>query len=638
MADYDASNQILHEPAPYHDSDAGKMPANFREGPRLHARNVYAIVMRTLARFGAEPFGRRVGWSFLGHQLTVAPHAFLDLNAFYSKDDHAIYFGYYPGRRGNVFTCLSHEVIAHETTHALVDGLRPNYMYPSSPDQAAFHEGFADIVALLFVLSLREVVTAALDLYTSKNQKLIRASVSHRSGIEEGRFVRIGATSGRRDVRDAWSRAAAFNRAETGSQAGPERGVSGGAPARRIAGRGDSRRVPQDLENPDRSLRRTTARGQVSRVGVVDGAVETADHLLTIAIRALDYCPPTDLLFGDFLSAMLTADYELYPDDSRYGYREALRQGFRAFGFKPGSETVEPPPEPGLWAGPGNDPPLIYSRTHTESMERDPDEVFRFLWENRKALGVDEMAYTKVDAVRPCFRIADDGFFLRETVAVYSQQLNLAARELRQIGVKKPLDMPDDLQLTLYGGGALIFDESGRLKYHVRNRLRTATRQNPRLRYLWAKGSLNGRMSFAALHLPSPPARSGGFCRISITRRTTIMPAQPTKTTVRMYNVGFGDCFLLTFHYDAPLTDQHILIDFGAIAGKPDMKGIARDIKEACGGKLYAVVATHRHKDHISGFSDAGGKKAPARLSRRASPKSCFSRGPKIPPPRPTAR
>src|SRR4029077_692409 len=77
--------------------------------------------------------------------------------------------------------------------------------------------------------------------------------------------------------------------------------------------------------------------GMVSRLGVVDAAVDTADHLLTMAIRALDYCPPTDLLFGDFLSAMVTGDYEMHPDDSRYQYREHLRASFHAFGFEPGS-------------------------------------------------------------------------------------------------------------------------------------------------------------------------------------------------------------------------------------------------------------------------------------------------------------
>ena len=86
------------------------------------------------------------------------------------------------------------------------------------------------------------------------------------------------------------------------------------------------------------------------------------------------------------------------------------------------------------------------------------------------------------------------------------------------------------------------------------------------------------------------------------------MPTQPSKVTIRMYNVGFGDCFLLTFHYKKPLADQHILIDFGTVGGKADMKGVAKDIKEACNGKLYAVVATHRHRDHIGGFSDAGGE------------------------------
>jgi len=84
---------------------------------------------------------------------------------------------------------------------------------------------------------------------------------------------------------------------------------------------------------------------------------------------------------------------------------------------------------------------------------------------------------------------------------------------------------------------------------------------------------------------------------------------KPTSLTIRAYQVGFGDCFLLTFQYAGATRksdkERHILIDFGT-TGMPDkldwdeqMMKVARDIEERCDGKLHMVVATHRHKDHV---------------------------------------
>ena len=92
------------------------------------------------------------------------------------------------------------------------------------------------------------------------------------------------------------------------------------------------------------------------------------------------------------------------------------------------------------------------------------------------------------------------------------------------------------------------------------------------------------------------------------------MPAtpKPSHLAIRMYQMGFGDCLLLSFTYPAPLSDgrseRHVLIDFGSshgpARGKLDMKEIARSISDRCGGKLDAVIVSHRHKDHLSGFGN----------------------------------
>ena len=83
------------------------------------------------------------------------------------------------------------------------------------------------------------------------------------------------------------------------------------------------------------------------------------------------------------------------------------------------------------------------------------------------------------------------------------------------------------------------------------------------------------------------------------------------RVRVRMYQVGFGDCFLLSFEYAAPLEDgrakRHVLIDFGSThrprtAPRDLTTRAAELIRTHSGGRLDAIVATHRHRDHLSGF------------------------------------
>ncbi|MEA2685497.1 MAG: hypothetical protein QOE93_692 [Actinomycetota bacterium] len=85
-----------------------------------------------------------------------------------------------------------------------------------------------------------------------------------------------------------------------------------------------------------------------------------------------------------------------------------------------------------------------------------------------------------------------------------------------------------------------------------------------------------------------------------------------SRVTVRMYNVGFGDCFLVQLHGAEGERPRAVLIDCGRHSGTledaPDFWDVVRqvviDLPKVKGRPAIDVlVMTHRHRDHVHGFS-----------------------------------
>jgi hypothetical protein len=361
IVDVDPASNACYAPVdlnhPYLLAQDGLSPS---EGnPQFHQQMVYAIAMTTIQNF-EQALGRRALWSPRIYQnkngryrdefirrLRIYPHALREANAYYSPEKKALLFGYFPAVAtdpganlpgGIVFTCLSHDIIAHETTHALLDGLHRRFIEPSNVDILALHEAFADIVALFQHFSFPDVLHHQIartrgDL-TNQNhlaqlaQQFGQALGSHgalrdalgevdpETGVwkpkkaDPGEIHRIYEPH----TRGALLVAAVFDAFLTVYKARI-------ADLLRIATGGSGVLPPGEI-HPDLVRR------------LAGEAAKTSGHFLRICIRALDYCPPIDVTFGDYLRALITADADLIPDDP-WGYRIAIIESFHQRGIYP---------------------------------------------------------------------------------------------------------------------------------------------------------------------------------------------------------------------------------------------------------------------------------------------------------------
>lgn len=360
IIDYDPTTESFYE---HVNLDTNKILAEHglkpsESDPKFHQQMVYAVAMTTIKNF-EKALGRKVLWApkkvisqgksyrndFVG-RLRIYPHALREPNAYYSPSKKALLFGYFhanpidqkeqmPGSL--VFTCLSHDIIAHEVTHAILDGIHRNYNHPTNQDVLAFHEAFADIVALFQHFTFPEVLKHQITRTRGDlQQQNLLGQLAQEFGVAIGNYNSLRSALGSVGKDGVWRASKPDPLALSRTNEPHARGSilvasvfdaflaiyrRRAADLYRIASNGTGE-LPNGELHPD----------LVNRLA--KEASKTAGHILNMCIRALDYCPPVDITFGDFLRGIITADYDV-TDSDPYGYRIAFLESFRNRGIFP---------------------------------------------------------------------------------------------------------------------------------------------------------------------------------------------------------------------------------------------------------------------------------------------------------------
>jgi len=359
VVDYDPASACFYQPVDLDDpmllAQHGLPPSD--GNPQFHQQMVFAVAMKTIRTF-ERALGRMVLWmrepprrtagaegppryrDYI-KRLRIYPHAMREANAYYSPQKAALLFGYFRGKPardgtggGWIFTCLSQDIVAHETAHAILHGMWPRSIESCNADALAFHEAFADIIALF-----QHFTVAAVVRHEMRKSGGAMRSVSLLNGLAQ----QFGRGTGREGplrfalqmVEDEEKELAANGRLN------PDRNARITQPHKRgqilVAAVFDVFVTIFEQRTDDLFRLAGRRRGDTANMSVelierlVVEAQKAADHVLRMCIRGLDYLPPVDVTFGEYLRAILTADADLVPVDRRH-YRVAFAEAFRKRG------------------------------------------------------------------------------------------------------------------------------------------------------------------------------------------------------------------------------------------------------------------------------------------------------------------
>lgn len=292
--------------------------------PQGIAVSVFGIVLETLALFEQKDvLGHKVKWAFDSPQLLIVPHAGIWANAFYDRYSRSLQCFSFPAPDGTlIHTALSRDIVAHETGHAILDGLAPALYDALTPQSLALHEATGDLTAIIMALQSRRIRDWLVQKYGGQ---LLGSTPVSQLAEQFGRALGLN-----RPLRDA-------NNSLTMKDATEEphnlcQVLAGAFWAA----------VVQLHNNSLAKARQARDKSEEEPIG--KALAVSARRIGRIFFRALDYLPPAEATFADYCRAVLRSDEVAYPKDET-GYREVLKKEFIRRGIVSSANELESRPE-----------------------------------------------------------------------------------------------------------------------------------------------------------------------------------------------------------------------------------------------------------------------------------------------------
>ena len=379
--------------------------------------SVFSSVLKTLDLFeNKEIMGRPLNWAFGDLPLEVYPRARPGLNALYhraSRNLRFFYQDYPPDAPGaaprRVYTCLSRDVIAHETGHAILDGIEPSLLDAIGPHPRALHEGLADLVSALMAFKSNTLSKFVLGQHYGS---IMEATAFSDIAEQIGPLLNSGDAPLRALINDVH-----LNPEQPMGYARPEQPyelclvISGAL----------YHILQTHHEHLKESYAETIYQSSPDPLFSASGQalMDSARQLRRNIFRALDYLPPGEISLADYGRALCAANANSYSDDILY--EQWIKEEFcrRRIVYDPRELDLE------LILVPPNPQPV-------DQLYQDDLTARKFVEENREWIGIPD---GEPFEVRPRLHVAPN-----DAAATCILKVTWGHREPNQMGAEFPAE------------------------------------------------------------------------------------------------------------------------------------------------------------------------------------------------------